>query len=364
MSLIQRIPDFACQTRSHAPLFNFLDDHSHRATAQRSIKLQPSTKLSLNRSSDFFPGFDVRENSDSYELHGELPGVEKNDIRVEFTSDDALTITGNKERRYIARIDEENEIAMCSTPASEEEDWQQVNDDATAAVIENIDAATIGPVAGYRRTQWQKPTEDIDSWSWSQQHTQERTKRRSSIVNARNYQPPAENIDTWSHTHTQKRAERRPSIVNAKMYQEPIENIDASTAVHHHERARRRPSIVNARVFQQPAENIDAATSGPLRTPLAPSTANANNIPFHSRTSSTVSSSNNSSIKNKLSSFTSQHQPFLLSERPFGPFWREFRFPGPVDRDGVKASLTEGVLTVVVPKRKREVVGRKVIAVE
>ena len=45
---------------------------------------------------------------------------------------------------------------------------------------------------------------------------------------------------------------------------------------------------------------------------------------------------------------------YWVRERPVGEFQRTFSFPGKVDRDGVKASLKEGVLKVLVPKEVRK----------
>lgn len=45
---------------------------------------------------------------------------------------------------------------------------------------------------------------------------------------------------------------------------------------------------------------------------------------------------------------------YWVRERPVGEFQRTFSFPGKVDRDGVKASLKEGVLKVHVPKEVRK----------
>lgn len=45
---------------------------------------------------------------------------------------------------------------------------------------------------------------------------------------------------------------------------------------------------------------------------------------------------------------------YWVRERPVGEFQRTFSFPGKVDRDGVKASLKEGVLRVFVPKEVRK----------
>lgn len=52
---------------------------------------------------------------------------------------------------------------------------------------------------------------------------------------------------------------------------------------------------------------------------------------------------------------------YWVSERSVGEFQRTFNFPGKVDRDAVKASLKNGILTVVVPKLKKEVESRKIV---
>ena len=41
---------------------------------------------------------------------------------------------------------------------------------------------------------------------------------------------------------------------------------------------------------------------------------------------------------------------YLVSERQVGQFERTFTFPAKVDQDGVKASLKNGILSIVVPK--------------
>lgn len=44
---------------------------------------------------------------------------------------------------------------------------------------------------------------------------------------------------------------------------------------------------------------------------------------------------------------------YWISERSVGEYHRSFSFPAPVDHDNVKASLKNGVLSIVVPKAKR-----------
>lgn len=54
----------------------------------------------------FSPKFDVKENASSYELHGELPGIEQKDIDIEFVDNNTLVIKGRTEREYKSSNDE------------------------------------------------------------------------------------------------------------------------------------------------------------------------------------------------------------------------------------------------------------------
>ncbi|KAI5281536.1 hypothetical protein KEM54_003211 [Ascosphaera aggregata] len=46
------------------------------------------------------PRFDVRENQDTYELDGELPGVNQEDVNMEFTDPQTLVVNGTIKREY------------------------------------------------------------------------------------------------------------------------------------------------------------------------------------------------------------------------------------------------------------------------
>ncbi|EFW98966.1 heat shock protein [Grosmannia clavigera kw1407] len=48
----------------------------------------------------FNPRFDVRETETAYELHGELPGVDRNNIAIEFSDPQTLIVSGRVERNY------------------------------------------------------------------------------------------------------------------------------------------------------------------------------------------------------------------------------------------------------------------------
>ncbi|KAF1355105.1 HSP20-like chaperone [Delphinella strobiligena] len=76
-------------TGEFTPLFRLLDDYAtHQGARTRS---SPSL-------SSFKPAFDIKENKDNYELHGELPGIDQKDVQIEFSDASTLTIKGRTER--------------------------------------------------------------------------------------------------------------------------------------------------------------------------------------------------------------------------------------------------------------------------
>jgi len=48
----------------------------------------------------FSPKFDVVENKDAYQLHGELPGLDQKNVSIEFTDPHTLVIKGHTELQY------------------------------------------------------------------------------------------------------------------------------------------------------------------------------------------------------------------------------------------------------------------------
>jgi HSP20 family molecular chaperone IbpA len=98
---------------SFVPLFRLLDDFdsysrqveaaqaAHSCAQRRQCaRQQPRQQPRAQRGPTFNPRFDVRENEDSYELHGELAGLERENVNVEFTDHETLVIRGRVERSY------------------------------------------------------------------------------------------------------------------------------------------------------------------------------------------------------------------------------------------------------------------------
>ncbi|KAI0992375.1 hypothetical protein K3495_g15811 [Podosphaera aphanis] len=74
------------------PIIRLLDELD-----QYSRSSDNSMRSSLK---SFTPKFDVKELKNSYELHGELPGIEQKDIDIEFSDASTITIKGHTEHTY------------------------------------------------------------------------------------------------------------------------------------------------------------------------------------------------------------------------------------------------------------------------
>ena len=84
MSLFQRFPN-----NDIAPLFRLLDDYNTHTSSGLSSAIR-----------SFTPKFDVREHKESYELQGELPGIDQKDVQIEFADPHTLVVKGHVERNY------------------------------------------------------------------------------------------------------------------------------------------------------------------------------------------------------------------------------------------------------------------------
>lgn len=79
---------------SFTPLFRLLDDfdtYSRHAPARVDQRMRT-----------FTPRFDMTETGTSFELHGELPGIEKKNVTIDFTDPQTIVIKGSTEHHYEA----------------------------------------------------------------------------------------------------------------------------------------------------------------------------------------------------------------------------------------------------------------------
>jgi HSP20 family molecular chaperone IbpA len=115
-------------TQEFSPIFRLFDDY------ERQFKHFDQHIRS------FSPKFDVKETEDSYELHGEFPGIEQKDINIEWTDANTLSITGRHEtvkeegRRPTAAIEDGKPAAAVedAKPESEKKEQQPTVEDENA----------------------------------------------------------------------------------------------------------------------------------------------------------------------------------------------------------------------------------------
>lgn len=75
--------------------------------------------------------------------------------------------------------------------------------------------------------------------------------------------------------------------------------------------------------------------------------------------SQAVSKTTSTEVQQQQQQQQPQHR-YWIRERYVGEFQRSFSFPQNVDHDAVKASLKDGILSVVVPKKAHSASGRKI----
>ncbi|KAK4177658.1 putative 30 kDa heat shock protein [Triangularia setosa] len=89
---------------SFTPLFRLLDDFdSYTREVQGNDNHQDGESRNSRRAiRTFTPKFDVSESAEAYELHGELPGITREDLSIEFSDPQTMVIKGKVERIHTA----------------------------------------------------------------------------------------------------------------------------------------------------------------------------------------------------------------------------------------------------------------------
>jgi len=164
MSVFQR--SFYGEDPTFTNLFRMLDDfstyrESQGAQGNRHVRQRP-----------FSPRFDVRETETAFELHGELPGVDRERLSIEFTEPQTLVIRGRVERNYSsgtppAAAIEDAAVSGAVTEGTEASHQASVSDEETEAVKEKGEATTVAAPA---KTQ-ASPRKDRKEHFWHQERS-------------------------------------------------------------------------------------------------------------------------------------------------------------------------------------------------
>ncbi|KXX81695.1 30 kDa heat shock protein [Madurella mycetomatis] len=92
---------FYSSDSSFTPLFRLLDEFDSYTNEARNNQDGPRSRRHQHLRT-FNPRFDIRETETAYELHGELPGVDRENINIEFTDPQTIVVCGRVERTYTA----------------------------------------------------------------------------------------------------------------------------------------------------------------------------------------------------------------------------------------------------------------------
>ncbi|KAL2157417.1 hypothetical protein VTH06DRAFT_6109 [Thermothelomyces fergusii] len=86
--------------RSFTPLFRLLDEFDNYTRGVHDTADERSRPRGRRQAGAFQPKFDARETDSAFELYGELPGIERDKVSVEFTEPQTMVIRGRTERAY------------------------------------------------------------------------------------------------------------------------------------------------------------------------------------------------------------------------------------------------------------------------
>jgi HSP20 family molecular chaperone IbpA len=108
-------PQAATAEPQFFPLFRLLSDFDNYSRENRGASAasapaarQQRAKQARPQPITFHPKFDVRETEEAYELHGELPGLERENISIEFPEHQTIVISGSVERNYASDSNKDN----------------------------------------------------------------------------------------------------------------------------------------------------------------------------------------------------------------------------------------------------------------
>jgi HSP20 family molecular chaperone IbpA len=127
---------------SFTPLFRLLDEFDNYS---REAQGNTNGRSRHRGRQHFQPKFDVCETDNAFELHGELPGIERDKVNIEFTDPQTMVVRGKVERTYTAGTSPHVEDVAMSGAITEKGDEQPkspshratVEDEATSEAHES-----------------------------------------------------------------------------------------------------------------------------------------------------------------------------------------------------------------------------------
>ncbi|EAQ91609.1 hypothetical protein CHGG_03544 [Chaetomium globosum CBS 148.51] len=126
------------------PLFRLLSDFDNYSQEGRGVSISPApasrqqrVKQARPQPITVHPRFDVRETEEAYELHGELPGLERENISIEFPEHQTIVISGSVERNYASDATKDNATHEEPTPSEAETETEKPRRNSHQATVED-----------------------------------------------------------------------------------------------------------------------------------------------------------------------------------------------------------------------------------
>lgn len=131
---------------SFTPLFRLLEDfdtYSRQSGSSHGTDSRGSA-TPQRRQPTWQPRFDLRETNDVYELYGELPGLNKEHVAIEFPDFQTMTISGTTERSYSAGSTSANKTPAEASSTQRRGSYQSatVEDDVDGDKFEVVNTPT------------------------------------------------------------------------------------------------------------------------------------------------------------------------------------------------------------------------------
>jgi HSP20 family molecular chaperone IbpA len=128
-------------------LFRLLEDFDRYSSVDNATQ-RPGRQTPV-----FTPKFDLKETANGYELHGELPGIERDRVNIEFSDPQTIVIRGEVERSYSsgtppASIEGVNRGAIAGTEQQQQSSTPEKSGaESHQATVQNGAAETSSEVA-------------------------------------------------------------------------------------------------------------------------------------------------------------------------------------------------------------------------
>ncbi|KAI0483056.1 HSP20-like chaperone [Xylariaceae sp. FL0804] len=179
----------------------------HRPQPPRCLQ-QQQQQQSRSSSSFFTPKFDLTETRAAYELHGELPGVRREDIHIEFIDPQTIQIRGRVERTRTA-----------GTPPAGLLDHQQQQDVAHSISTEDEDHTMSGAVVNGEEMEHEEEEEPVivGHEDHAAEEQEEKAKSRRSSMQATVEDENEDGTTTTSTTTATATAQPTPATTAAEV---------------------------------------------------------------------------------------------------------------------------------------------------